>query len=167
MKPRYTRQRTQSDCGPVAILNILKWAGLRATYDSSIEYIKNMARYKHDEDFSGTHQWDLRRALNRMSRGRLKTKTIPVVHLDQLTKHVSSGGAFILYHSINEHDAHYTTVVEGEDGKFDWINMGPKTVVSVTPEEFEKRVMSTQRLHDQVVALLIKKTPKLCQSQYS
>lgn len=153
-----------SDCGPVAILNIIKWAGLRATYDGTIEYIKNMARYRHGADFSGTHQWDLRRAINRMSRGRLKVKTIPVVHLDQLKKHVDDGGAFILYHSITDDDAHYSTVVGGKDGKFDWINMGPTTVVSLTPEEFEKRVMSTQRLHDQVVALLIKKTPKLCKS---
>lgn len=160
---RYTRQRTMSDCGPVAVLNILKWAGFKVTYKKNIAKLKKACKYvyTHDvytDDFIGVKWWNLRRALTKVGRGRLKTRTYVVTDLEVLKKHIEKGGAFILRHAVGPDDAHYTTVVPAENGKFAWINIGPKdTVVTLTPEEFEKRVMKTQRFNDQVIAFLVQK----------
>lgn len=155
---RYSRQRTMSDCGPVAILNILKWAGYPVTYDAHIKHIKKVSRYVYTDYYTGVKYWNIRKALNQLGRGKIRSKVIMVVDLKQLTKHIENGGAFILRHAMTPDDDHYTAIVPGDNGDFAWINMGPKdTVIKVSPEEFERRVMKTQRFSDQVVALLVRK----------
>lgn len=168
--PRYTRQRTRSDCGPVAILNILKWAGFRASYDDHIELIKEAARYKHSENYTGCKFHNLLKAINELSRGKLKAKKYKITDLDVLIDHIRRGNAFILRHGVTPPEIedcifyHYTTVVPGENGKFAWINTGGsegETTIEVEPKEFEQIVNSTRRFADDVpMAILIRKSDR-------
>jgi hypothetical protein len=157
--PRYARQKTMSECGPVAILNILKWAGWPVSYEKHISHIKRVSKYVYTEDFKGVKWYNIRKTINRIAAGRLKVRLYLVTDLDVLRQHVNANGAFIFKHAMTPDDDHYTAVVPGKNGKFAWINMGPKhTVVELSPEKFERRVLSTMGFKDQIpIALLISK----------
>jgi len=156
---RYSNQYTQSDCGPVAALNILKWAGMKVTYKYHVRHIKEECDYVHNEDFSGVRWWNLRSGLSRIGKGKIKVRKLEVRSLEDLQKHIAKGGAFILRFRAPPRHYHYTTVVPSDDGKdFVWVNPNDKLrTITLHPEEFEKKIMSKQRFGDNLVALLISK----------
>ncbi len=156
---RYSNQYTQSDCGPVAALNILKWAGWDVTYKQHIKHLKEECGYIHDEDFSGVTWWNLRSGLSRIGKGKLKVRKLEVRSLDDLQKHIAKGGAFILRFRAPPRHYHYTAVVPDNDCEsFVWINPNDALrTIRIPPEEFEKKIMSKQRFGDELIALLISK----------
>jgi len=40
---RYIKQRDKYACGPIAIMNVLKWAGAKITYNSHFKHIKKIS----------------------------------------------------------------------------------------------------------------------------
>lgn len=161
---RYLRNRTKSDCGPVAVLNIFKWAGFPVTYEKHAAYIKKVAGYVYEEDYQGCDLSGLLKAVNVLGRGKIRGRTYQIDDLEVLKKHIKKGNAFILRHGVSpitdEYKCyHYTVVVPGKGDKFTWLNMGPGTKMEVHPKEFERRVFSTRRFDDDPPqAIMIRKT---------
>lgn len=58
---RYCKQKLKYECGPIAILNLMKWLGLRVTYKKDMPSIKMMCKYK-----KGVYNEDITRALNKL-----------------------------------------------------------------------------------------------------
>lgn len=86
---RYIGQRDQYSCGPLAILNILKWAG----YDITSKYLPNLRRYcKTDEN--GTDTKNISKVLERYSK--LKVECVPFITIKNLHNHIENGGAAII-----------------------------------------------------------------------
>ncbi len=62
---RYAKQKNSSDCGPIAILNALKWAGVRCTYQSDLKKITEKSRC----DSVGTSYGYFEKALRHFAHG--------------------------------------------------------------------------------------------------
>jgi len=106
---RYIRQRDEYSCGPVAIVNAMKWLGFHTT-------AADLPRLKEEcytEVGSGTWPPDLNRAICRnISRARwIKSPTLP-----QLDHYLSLGRAAILGYSYLQdddvEDAHYALIIQ-------------------------------------------------------
>lgn len=107
--PRYVGQRDGISCGPLAILNILKWAG----YAITSNYLKNLRKYcKTDKD--GTDTKYISKVLNRYSK--LEYKCIPFVKINDLHKHLENEGSAIIEVSwfnedINDSAGHFYVII--------------------------------------------------------
>ena len=161
---RYTRGYTMSDCGPVAALNILKWAGMKVTYKDHIKHLKKACKFINDDEFAGVRWWNIRKALSKIGNGVLSVKAYHVTNIDILRRHVSRGGAFILRHRTAPRTPknppghyHYSVVVPDLDTKsFVWLNYTDKQCV-ISPDVFEASVMKNAQFGDVPIALLIRK----------
>lgn len=51
---RYLKQRDRYTCGPIAVINALKWAGVKVSYNSHFNRIKKISKCKFDGvDYDG------------------------------------------------------------------------------------------------------------------
>jgi len=166
MSIRYTKGYTQSDCGPVAALNILKWAGMNVTYKGHIAHLKNECGFVNDSEFAGVRWWEIRDALIRIGKGKLSVRTHYVKRIETLAGHVSRNGAFVLRYRTAPRSEdnppghyHYSAVVPHAGGeKFLWLNHWQEyPQVEATPHEFEKEIMKKQQFGDVPIALLVRK----------
>ncbi len=89
-KRRWIKQRDHHSCVPIAILNILKWAGVPVTYRSAFDYWKE--KVKHTVD--GTHIQDYGFILSRIPEVKVKRKTLP--SLAEIDAVLSEGNAVLL-----------------------------------------------------------------------
>lgn len=158
MKIRYTRQYNQVECGPVAVLNALKWVGGAWTYKKHIAFIKAYCEY---DTISGTHMRDVRRALKHFVGKAVRSRVEPILHLDQIKNHIAKGGAIILLYRTSPDSFHFSFVVEHHEkkGKLLWVNntmQRPK--ITVTPEELELIIMSQSQFGDISSGLFITKS---------
>jgi len=163
---RFTKQYTLSDCGPVAVLNILKWAGMKVSYKDHIKHLKKECKFVNDASFIGVRWWNIRAALKKIGSGALSVRTYHVRDIEVLQRHVSRGGAFILrYRSAPRTEEnppghfHYSAVVPHADGEsFLWLNHNPERMkMVVTARILESHVLSQSQFGDVPVALLIRK----------
>lgn len=133
MMPRYIRQRDNYSCGPVALLNALKWAG--RTKGTSYATLPSWRGTCQTDRRTGTSFTNLFRAARMLPvLGAKKAK--PTVRLADIDAHLKRGGAVILG-SVSElmSDFHWFLVI----GK---INMAGEPSYKVV--NFDRR--ATQRL---------------------
>ena len=157
--PRFTRQYQANDCGPVALLNIMKWLGWNLTYKNHIEELKIACKYKNTDTFIGVKWWNIARALRKLTANKVQARAYEVTNLGALERHVKQGGAFILRYHIVNGLMHYATVVPGKNGKFKWINgFADPSPRELSPEEFESEIMATQVFGSKIIGLLITKS---------
>jgi len=131
--PRYIRQRDNYSCGPVALLNALKWAG--ATKGTSYETVPSWRDACRTTRRRGTSFTDLFRAARMLPLiGARKAR--PKVKLADINAHLRHGGAVILG-SVSE-----------PMGGFHWFLVTGKIDLAGEPSyrvvNFDRR--STQRL---------------------
>lgn len=149
MMPRYIRQRDNYSCGPVALLNALKWAGAtRGTSYATLPSWRDTCRTTRRE---GTRFTDLFRAARMLPLlGARKAK--PRVRLADIDAHLRHGGAVILG-SVSE-----------PMGGFHWFLVTERLELSGEPSykvvNFDRR--ATQRL---VSAKTIKRSMRLAASR--
>jgi hypothetical protein len=143
--PRYIRQRDNYSCGPVALLNALKWAG--ATKGTSYATLPSWRDICGTTRHNGTTFTDLFRAARTLPRiGARKAR--PKVKLADINAHLRHGGAVILgSFSESMNGFHWFLVT----GRIDQAGEASYRVVN-----FDRRV--TQRL---VSAKMIRKSMRL------
>jgi hypothetical protein len=90
-KCRWIKQRDNHSCVPVAILNVLKWAGFPVTYRSAFDYWKEMVKHTAE---NGTHIRDYSFIFSRMPEVKMKRKTRP--SLAEIDSVLSEGNAVLL-----------------------------------------------------------------------
>jgi len=94
--PRYIRQKDFTSCGPVALINILKWFGCNVSYKDYIEIARGLCDHISGSD-GGTEDKGMARALkaHKISFKKIKNPT-----LVQLDKHLDSGGIILLDYAV-------------------------------------------------------------------
>lgn len=90
MRPRYVQQRDNFRCGPVAILNALKWSGCRVTS----KLIPSLCKAVSCID--GTYQSNLGRELVKRGKGNFFTREDKQPTLKNIEKNLRNGGAVLL-----------------------------------------------------------------------
>jgi|3_EtaG_2_1085321.scaffolds.fasta_scaffold02560_19 hypothetical protein len=131
---RYISQRNRYSCGPIAILNIMKWAG----YDVTYKYLGTLKKYCGTTR-QGTKESGLVSGLNKFQL--LVTKYYSRVTAKVLESYINSGYVAILliskWNNDNIPERHYLSIV-GKQVKYTnifykVINYGPEgTVVWVS-----------------------------------
>lgn len=114
---RYVKQRDKYSCGPVALMNILKWGGSLLSYDDQRDPLTTLCKCTSDD---GTKWGKFDQALRKVSK-RHKGFTVEKVRrptLTEIEEHLRAGGALVLnYHwqYRGKEDRHYSIVVGVSD----------------------------------------------------
>ena len=90
-KRRWIKQRDNHSCVPVAILNILKWAGFPVTYRSDFDYWREKVKHTAED---GVHIRNYGFLLSRIPEVKLKRKTHP--SLTEIDSALSDGNIVLL-----------------------------------------------------------------------
>lgn len=91
-RPRYFKQRDFFRCGPVAILNALKWAGVPVTVKHDLPRICRLC-YCVD---GGVNYREMDDALRKVGRGHFTIRRVNQPKLHEIEDHLKAGGAIIL-----------------------------------------------------------------------
>ena len=91
--PRYTKQRDDFRCGPVSILNALKWAGVDISHAASIAYLSELCDCTES---LGTAHKDFDRAIRKAGKGILRVRLVRHPSLGEIEEHLREGGALVL-----------------------------------------------------------------------
>lgn len=128
---RYIKQRDDTSCGPVAIINVLKWLGCKVTY----KYL-DMARflckwYDGSTGESGTTDRGLRHALNILKIHAIHKSSKSLKILD---RHIEKGGIAIVEYVIPgcsiEKGWHFALCVGKENDSYIIVNDGKDRTLS-------------------------------------
>jgi len=98
--PRYARQRNRYSCGPIAIINALKWAGKPASLAKYFDRFRRWCKCGYYErqirQYVGTHRRNFDAALRRAGRNLFRVRYLAQPRLEQIDRHLEAGGAVIL-----------------------------------------------------------------------
>lgn len=109
---RYMKQRDNYSCGPVAIMNVLKWAGLKFSYGEKIDYISKLCKCKAP---GGSYHNHFDKALRNVTDGLLKIQKIKRPKLAQIEEHLKTGGVVIINYAwkkIDKKGRHYALIAD-------------------------------------------------------
>ena len=137
---RFLRQRDQYSCGPVSVINALKWAGLPLSYRKHYKKIKK--KCKTDKGW-GTYTHNITKTLGGFKE--IWFETVPLITYRQLKDHLMNGGAAILEYWYREddgsYDGHYAFVYMTHDLEFVVVNdMWTETVKRVEPNYIKEKL---------------------------
>ncbi|MCI0527014.1 MAG: hypothetical protein L0Y56_06105 [Nitrospira sp.] len=90
--PRYTKQRDRYSCGPIAIINALRWAGEPASYER-LSRLQALCDTKPGE---GTMHSPFDRALRMMSGSVFSVQRVYRPKLRAMERHLRKGGAIVI-----------------------------------------------------------------------
>jgi hypothetical protein len=127
--PLYTKQRDNFRCGPIAILNALRWAGKRVSY----EYVYELAERCGCNPGAGTKHWNFDKVLRKEGKGLFRVHRIDSPYLWFIEEHAKQDDKaaifsykwrrqgkqarhFYLLDSVNE-DGRFFFTVNDETGK--------------------------------------------------
>lgn len=98
--PRYIKQYDSFSCGPIAILNALKWAGMRVTRKSHIRRLVKECKSKlgkSPKDW-GTYSADLDKTLRKYGEKLFEVRKVRKCGIKELHKQLADNGAIIIAH---------------------------------------------------------------------
>ena len=116
-KIRWVGQNDNFRCGPVAIVNILKWAGVKEWYKQAVnsKMVSNLASSLLKTNSEGTLEKDMKRVLKKnINRIKVKRKS---PSLSVIKKHLKNDGIILLDHDAyllreNKYIPHYALIVQ-------------------------------------------------------
>jgi hypothetical protein len=135
MMTRYLRQRDTYSCGPIAILNALKWAGASKT-GKSIRTLRKDAKCNYPD---GTYSVDFNRALRKKGKRFFSTKWV-ASSLTKVVAQLRAGNAVLLsftlsdwYRLDGDRAAHYALLLptSKNEKKFRVVNLWRSETVCV------------------------------------
>lgn len=111
--PRYVRQPEEYACGPTAVLNALKWAGVPATIKYDFGLIADMCEYERGE---GSPDGAINQTLRLLLDGWARVRRPRYASTRDIRKHVEKGGACVA--TISDYaDMCHVFLVTGFTGK--------------------------------------------------
>lgn len=118
--PKYTRQHDQFNCGPVALLNALKWAGYPYTL-KDLPRLSRLCKCKPG-DLGGTLTCDFDRALRRYKRLIVLPDDGPFErpYISMIDEHLDLGGVVVFSYIYKYHgrvEVSHLTLCIGREGK--------------------------------------------------
>lgn len=114
---RFLRQRDEYSCGPIAVLNALKWAGLSLTYKQNFKEIKELCKTTKSW---GTTPSNITNVLSQYIEY-ICFEVKELITLKDIEKHIKHGGALILEYWFKddlEFDGHYVFILEKDEDSF-------------------------------------------------
>jgi hypothetical protein len=115
----FVRQPQKSyNCGPIAILNALKWSGMKVRKRDAVPFLDFSCRLDQDEDDPGTEDGDLDRTLRYAAKGRLDVRRPKRLSVRNLRTHIQAGGAALVGYFHTSGGGHYTLLVKAEGRRF-------------------------------------------------
>lgn len=96
--PRYTKQRDRYSCGPIVILNSLRWAGEPASY----ERLSRLRTLCDTIPGQGTRHAPFDRALRMMGRDIFSVRRVYRPKLRAIERHLRKGGAIVINYKWRE-----------------------------------------------------------------
>ena len=155
MTKRYSKQRKAANCGPVALLNVLKFMGSKWT-NKDLPVIEEAC--KCDEE--GTDMLDLVKATKVAVGRRATVHKEHIYSLCQVMEHVAFGDPIILRYRSQSECYHYATILPDEKNPIlyvRWLNSSSKkpAVIRLTPEKLEATIQSWSYFGDSVQGIFI------------
>ena len=148
----YTKQRKRFDCGPVTIINALKWAGKNITYEKRINYFKRLCKC---DDIDGTKHRNFDRALRISGKDMFSIRRVHHPTLKEIVNHLKNKNAIVINYrwrkrKSNRNMRHFILLVGIEPSKdsFDVVNgygKGP-ALQPVLREQFKRLELRFQRV---------------------
>jgi hypothetical protein len=125
----YIVQDDAYSCGPTAIINSLKWAGMSVTKEN-LDLFRFSCRtidpeFPDDWDSNGTTDSDLDRVLRYAGKGRIRVRKNKRPSFPMLMRHLKSGGAIIVAYYWKEEgqSGHHFAFISGlKNGYFEVVN---------------------------------------------
>lgn len=162
---RYVRQKDKFRCGPVAILNALRWAGLNINYKKSINNLTLMCFCKPGR---GTSHNNFDNALRELCENFFKVRRVYHPTLKQIEEHLQNNGAVILNYRIcrikKEEQRHFQLVVGmDKNGKyFHSVNAfsNKPAFFKISREKFKSSCLRSQRVDKSFKAWFLTKKEK-------
>jgi len=113
--PRYTKQRDTFRCGPIAILNSIKWTGIEAPYSQFVPIISRLSRCEPPEGTSHGFFDQALRIVGQKCPKPFQVRRINQPYLFQIEDHLRADGAVILnYYWRQEYlDARHFLLITG------------------------------------------------------
>ena len=93
---RYTKQRDRYSCGPIAILNSLRWAGIDLSYPEGIKWLTSLSQCKK---YYGSPHVFFNPALIEAGKGIYSVKRTNRPTLKEIETHLHNLGAIVLSYS--------------------------------------------------------------------
>lgn len=142
---RYVKQKDHYSCGPIAIMNALKWAGLYTTYKTHFHKIRSLCKTTISW---GTTPDNMSAALLK-HRKYLSFVTKSLVTLREIEKHLDSGGAVILeywFWDEMDYDGHYVFIFREYGYDFIAVNdMSGAPTAKPCPRDMLKSMLSCKK----------------------
>lgn len=135
-RPRYIKQRDHHSCGPVALLNALKWAGYKVSYNKHFRSIYRSCKCSD----TGTFDCDFDSAIRRYRHLIVMPEDGPFEqpYIGLIDEHLDNGGAVVfsyIYKSCRGMDSHLSLCI-GRSGK---------TYMFVNDSEFKPTICKRKR----------------------
>lgn len=156
-EPRYLKQRDEFRCGPVAIMNVLKWSGGLLSHDNMRDPLTKMCKCTSEGGGTGHGVFDqvLRKFGKRYKSYAVRRVMRPT--LAQIEEHLREGGALVLNYCWNYRggeDRHYSVVVGISDSgrSFRVVNgrkrgRAAKWIRREKFKNWEQRFQRTDKIH--------------------
>ncbi len=93
MPPRYTKQRDKFRCGPIAILNALRWVGVSIPYKELLPSLERLCECVAPD---GTRHAAFDRTLREVGKDIFTVRRVHHPSLAQIEEHLREGGHIIL-----------------------------------------------------------------------
>ena len=142
---RYLRQRDQSSCGPIAVINALKWAGVKATEKTHKKKIKRITQCNpYGRGFIGTHPYDVNHALscyNSIKIQRVSKDTW--TKITEINEHLDKGGSILMRYFCKPGQGHYTFCFGRTYKTYRFVNDKKGSTITTRPCSEIKTMLST------------------------
>jgi hypothetical protein len=150
-KSRYSKQYDYYSCGPIALLNALKWAGCNYSVKKDLDRIKKECKLQDDGVFVN----DFHSAVKKESKDIFIYKRYTKFTTDKMIKHLLKGGSILLnyrfvYEDYGEEIRHYTFIPQVKRNKFiainnNIVNNKIKTVGTISYDRMKKMIKSYRK----------------------
>jgi len=162
-EPRWVGQVDESSCGPISIVNALKWSGVKYNWGQNKHTLRKLCRTKYD----GTRINNMERVLRKLGSATMTIQRRRKWKLQELVDVVEGRGCVIFSFTppcrhnmalpIEERFGHFTTCVdimgEGQNTWFKMVNLSRgETVEWIDRKKF--RWLFCQRRDDDCAFLL-------------
>lgn len=113
MNRSYTKQYDKFRCGPVALANVIKWAGFGFNYKKRYKELSKLC--KSNPEFGTCHN-DFNKAIKKIAKkGKFKVKKVNRPLLKDIERHLKKSGIIVFRYNWSEINGHYFVVDLGFD----------------------------------------------------
>jgi len=160
---RYVKQRDETSCGPVAIINIFKWMGCKVSYDF-IQVTRDLCEHEPGQ-YGGTTNLNQERALRLVG---IKKKRRIKPSIKEIDSHLDSGGIVLLgYHvpyavpGYKRNEGHFALCIGRTQRSYTMVNDGTKYTVGKRSRPVMKRILQGGAGPERCWAWLISRANRL------